>query len=118
MLTGVDRSCHTQASEYKLLPHLFAQGVLCRVRYLTIEWHLGWLKERQQDWLSGMALRLGLDKMLTDAVRLPRRRSDATAALTTRMPLPLLAVRCQCPCGDRARGLRAKQRLEPAACRL
>ena len=69
MLTGVDRSCHTQASEYKLLPHLFAQGVLCRVRYLTIEWHLGWLKERQQDWLSGMALRLGLDKMLTDAVR-------------------------------------------------
>ena len=74
MLTGVDRSCHTQASEYKLLPHLFAQGVLCRVRYLTIEWHLGWLKERQQDWLSGMALRLGLDKMLTDAVRLPRRR--------------------------------------------
>ena len=57
----------TEASEYDLLPRLITSGVLCRVGYILIEWHLnGVVPERR---LAGVLMRNHLDALLRRGCR-------------------------------------------------
>ena len=55
--------------EYSLVPWLLAQGGLCLVRHLLIEWHLNQLPFGQR--LRGLGLRLALHTMLEEGCTTP-----------------------------------------------
>lgn len=51
-----------ETSEYDVLPKLLVAGLLCRIHYLLVEWHLNALTPQRR--LAGLALRLALNQTL------------------------------------------------------
>ena len=56
-------------AEFELLPWLLSRGLLCRVKYMAIDWHLNQLPVEKR--LSGLGLRLSLDNLLSLGCREP-----------------------------------------------
>ena len=58
-----------EGAEYKLLPWLLTQGVLCRVRYLLQEWHLASVPLEKR--LPALSMRLALHELLRHGCKSP-----------------------------------------------
>lgn len=58
-----------EGTEYQLLPHLLARGVLCLPTHLIIEWHLNYLPPERR--LAALALRLSLNSTLRNGCARP-----------------------------------------------
>lgn len=81
----------TEGFEYQLLPWLIAQGALCHLTHLHIEWHLNMLPPEQR--LSALGLRLNFGTLLEHGCTTPPMRihHDEFPANNQALPVPGLA---------------------------